>query len=177
MKKGIVLALLLALTALAVAYSISNAPRHQKPVVAGFAAPDFQLADYDGGTWRLSGLDGVVFINFWATWCKECRQEMPSIQRLYEKKKDDPKFHLLSILYQDDPAKAREFMDKNKYTFPVLVDPGGKTAYSYGLTGVPETYIINHEGMVKKKTLGPAEWDSTVVMNELSAILAEAEVK
>ncbi|GAB4389574.1 MAG: TlpA disulfide reductase family protein [Thermodesulfovibrionales bacterium] len=177
MKRAIILAVVFGVAAVAVVYSLSTAPRPQNPVLAGFNAPGFELADLEGRTWRLSDLDGVVFVNFWATWCKECREEMPSIQRLYEMKKDDPQFHLLSVLYQDDPKKARAFMEENGYTFPVLLDPGGKTAYAYRLTGVPETFLINREKRVEHKTLGPAEWDSPKVVQEISALISGTDKK
>jgi peroxiredoxin len=174
MKKGVLLAVLFALTMLLV-YSISSdRPRSTAPVVAGFKAPGFELADLQGRTWRLSDMAGsAVFINFWATWCKECIEEMPSIQRLYEETKGNERFLLLSILYQDEPEKARKFMESNSYTFPVLLDPAGVTARAYRLTGVPETYIVGTDGMVAKKTIGPAVWDDPEIIKEITTLTAQ----
>jgi cytochrome c biogenesis protein CcmG/thiol:disulfide interchange protein DsbE len=174
MKKGVLLTVLFALTMVLV-YSISSdRPRSTAPVVAGFKAPGFELTDLGGRTWKLGEMAGsVVFVNFWATWCKECVEEMPSIQRLYEQTKDNEKFHLLSILYQDDPETARKYMAENSYTFPVLIDPASITAKAYHLTGVPETYIVGTDGMVAKKTIGPAEWDDPEIIKEITTLTAQ----
>lgn len=177
MKKAALLAFLLLLTAVVVYSIVSNKPRSLPPVVAGFEAPDFELMDLDGKTWKLSEMAGdVVFINFWATWCKECIEEMPSIQRLYEHMKDNQRFHLLSILYQDEPEAAKKFMDDNGYAFPVLLDPLSRTSRAYRLTGVPETFIVGQDGIVAKKTIGPAKWDAPEIVEKLADLTAQTEI-
>jgi peroxiredoxin len=137
----------------------------------GLPAPDFELKDPDGRLWRLSDMKGaVVFVNFWATWCAPCIEEMPSIQKLYEKTKDNPEFRLLTVLFRDDPKNAYLFMTEKKYTFPLLIDPDGSVARSYGLTGVPETYIIDKKGALRGKTIGPENWDSPGIIDNLNRI-------
>jgi peroxiredoxin len=123
-------------------------------------APNFTLKDTKGKTWNLADLKGqVVFINFWATWCPPCRKEMPSMQRVYSTLPAD-KFKMLAILSNDDPAIADSFTAKGGFTFPILVDPEKKTAQTYGITGVPETFIIDKQGIIREKYIGAVEWDS-----------------
>lgn len=175
MKKAALLLVLLAVSAPVIYKLASDRPPSRPPVLPGFQAPDFELEDDTGRPWRLSGMAGsVVFINFWASWCKECREEMPSIQRLYEMKKDDPRFHLITILYRDEPEIARKYLEENSYTFPMLIDPTGKAAYDYRLTGVPETFIINKGGMVAGKVIGPAEWDSPEIVGLITKLIEDS---
>jgi peroxiredoxin len=141
----------------------------QGPNVAevGKPAPDFTLVDRKGKTWTLSELKGqVVFVNFWATWCPPCREEMPSMQRLYTRLPKD-KFKMLAILNSDDPALADTFATKLGITMPILNDPNNKVGQKYGLTGVPETFIVDKQGVVREKFIGPAQWDSPGVMQML----------
>ena len=131
-----------------------------KVAVVGQPAPNFTLTDRQGGTWSLSELKGqVVFVNFWAAWCPPCRQEMPSMQALYTSMPTD-KFKMLAILYKDTPEAADALTAQLGCTFPVLVDPGDRTGQAYGLTGVPETYIVDKSGVLREKFLGPVEWNS-----------------
>ncbi len=129
--------------------------------MVGKPAPDFTLVDRQGKTWTLSELKGqVVFVNFWATWCAPCREEMPSMQELHEKLPKD-KFKMLAILNNDDPVLADSFAAKLGLTIPILDDQANTVGAKYGLTGVPETFIINKKGMVVRKYLGPAQWTAT----------------
>ncbi|MBU0480711.1 MAG: TlpA family protein disulfide reductase [Proteobacteria bacterium] len=134
----------------------------QGPKVAtvGQPAPDFTLVDLQGKTWTLSQLKGqVVFVNFWATWCPPCREEMPSMQRLYTMLPPD-KFKMLTVLNKDAPEAAKVFAGKLNLTIPILLDPNSQAGAAYGLTGVPETYIVDKQGILREKVIGPAQWDS-----------------
>ncbi len=123
-------------------------------------APDFALQDLKGKTWKLSDLKGkVVFINFWATWCPPCREEMPSMEALHRDMADKP-FQILTILSNDEPKMADTFARKNGYTFPILVDRDGAVSATYGITGVPETFIVNADGLLLRKFIGPYDWNS-----------------
>lgn len=138
-----------------------------KVVEVGNPAPDFTLVDTKGKTWNLAELKGqVVFVNFWATWCPPCREEMPSMQRMHTSLPAD-KFKLLSILNNDRPDFAESLARTIGVTFPILVDPGSKTGRAYGLTGVPETYIVDKQGILREKFLGPLQWDSPNAMQML----------
>ena len=130
-------------------------------------APDFSLVDRQGKTWTLSELKGqVVFVNFWATWCPPCREEMPSMQKLHQMLPKD-KFKMLAILNGDDPALADSFAAKLGLTMPILNDQANKVGPKYGLTGVPETFIINKKGVLMEKFIGPAQWDSPAYIQML----------
>jgi cytochrome c biogenesis protein CcmG/thiol:disulfide interchange protein DsbE len=138
-----------------------QSPFNKLPVAeVGKPAPDFILQDTSGKTWKLSDLKGqVVFINFWATWCPPCREEMPSMQELYGAMPME-RFKMLTILSNDDPELAKTFVAKFGYTFPVLIDPFSETGQAYGLTGVPETYIVDKQGVLRQKYIGPRLWSS-----------------
>ncbi len=128
---------------------------------AGFPAPDFNLQDLQGRAHRLSEFRGkVVFLNIWATWCPPCRMEMPSMEHLYQRLKGRD-FVMLAVSEDDDGrASVQRFVDEMRLTFPVLIDPDGVVPGRYGVTGYPETFIIDREGRVIQHTIGPEDWES-----------------
>lgn len=164
--KRIVIVVILIVSVLVLLF-IPKEERINRAVVAvGLKAPEFELPEIDAsgknpsGIWRFSELKGkVVFINFWASWCEECKKEMPSMQWLYKKMQGRP-FQMITILYRDKPEKAMAYMRENGFTMPVLLDPGNKVSYSYGVSGVPETFIIDKEGILRKRIIGMGIWDS-----------------
>lgn len=131
----------------------------------GRPAPDFTLLDTKGRSWRLSDLRGnVVFVNFWATWCPPCREEMPSMQALNQEMAKEP-FKMLAILANDNPSLGENFVNRLGGAFPVLIDPRGETGRAYGITGVPETFIVDAAGVLREKIIGPRPWDSVEAKN------------
>lgn len=128
----------------------------------GRVAPDFVLEDLEGRTWRLSDQRGkVVFLNFWATWCPPCREEMPDMEALHrEMALLGQPFQMLAVLSNDDPANAALLANSLKLTFPILNDGQGTAGLAYGLTGVPETFIIDAEGIVRERFIGARAWNS-----------------
>lgn len=133
----------------------------ERPVATvGKPAPDFDTLDLDGKIWSLSKLKGkVVFINFWATWCSPCREEMPSMQRLYTKLPKD-KFEMIALFNNDKKPAVRKFVSQLGLTFPILSDEHNFAGTKYGLTGLPETFIVDKQGVIREKIIGPAKWDS-----------------
>jgi cytochrome c biogenesis protein CcmG, thiol:disulfide interchange protein DsbE len=131
-----------------------------EPLTVGKAAPDFQLPDLDDKEIRLSDYRGkVVFLNFWATWCKPCREEMPSMEVLYKNfEKDGLVILAVSIDRVTTKKEIPPFVKSLNLTFPVLVDSWGQTDKRYKLMGVPETYIIDREGTLREKVIGPRDW-------------------
>ncbi len=130
-----------------------------EPVIAGKEAPDFTLPDLQGKMVKLSDFRGkVVFLNFWATWCKPCEEEMPSMQALYNSLKGRD-FEMLAVSVDSKGGEVvQEFVDKYRITFPVLHDQDGKVKETYKTTGVPETFIIDQNGVVAEKVWGPRDW-------------------
>ncbi len=126
----------------------------------GDPAPDFSLVDMQGKTWTLSELKGqVVFINFWATWCPPCLKELPSMQKLYATLPAD-KFKMLALLNKDKMTLAEFVANQKGITIPILDDSQNTIGSKYFLTGLPETYIIDKQGTLVEKFIGPAQWDA-----------------
>jgi len=138
----------------------------------GFTPPDFSLRDLEGRVYRLADLRGkVVFLNLWATWCPPCREEMPSMEALYRRLKHRD-FVMLAV--SEDEAGAavvKPFVESLGVTFPVLLDPEGRLPARYGVTGFPETFIIDKSGKLVTHQIGPANWESKEVVDFLLALL------
>jgi peroxiredoxin len=163
------------LIALAVMTAIFFSGCEKKVVLKeGQQAPVFDLTDVDGNNWRLEDLGGsVVLINFWATWCSSCTSEMPSLQRLFHETEEETGLVILTIIFKDDPYKAYAYVKSNNYGFPVLKDPDGLVAEAFGLTGVPETFVIGKNGILRKKVIGPATFDAPEVIAYLERLTRE----
>jgi cytochrome c biogenesis protein CcmG/thiol:disulfide interchange protein DsbE len=139
--------------------------RRVKRMEIGKPAPDFVLQDAEGKTWKLSSLKGkVVFVNFWATWCKPCRDEMPSMEALNKAMAGQP-FQMLSIVFNDDLDMANSFARGLGATFPVLANPSPELTEAYMITGVPETFLIDTNGILRHKFIGPYNWDTWEMRN------------
>jgi peroxiredoxin len=143
-----------------------------EPLTVGKQAPDFQLPDLNDKDIRLSDYRGkVVFLNFWATWCKPCREEMPSMEVLYKNfEKDGLVILAVSIDRVTTKKEIPPFVKGLNLTFPVLVDSWGQTDKRYKLMGVPETYIIDREGTLREKVIGPRDWtrlDNLQILTQL----------
>jgi len=136
-----------------------------KRMEIGKPAADFVLQDSAGNTWKLSSQKGkVVFVNFWATWCKPCRDEMPSMEALNKAMAGQP-FQMLSIVFNDDLDMAESFARRLGATFPVLANPGPELKEAYMLTGVPETFLVDTGGILRHKFIGPYNWDTLEMRN------------
>ena len=128
---------------------------------AGKPAPSFALPGLDGKIVHLSDHRGkVVLVNIWATWCRPCVDEMPSLEKLYQEFKDRD-FEILAVSIDADGTGAVvPFMLKYKLTFPALIDSEGSIRESYRVTGVPESFIIDQQGILVKKIIGAADWSA-----------------
>jgi len=128
-------------------------------VVSGDMAPDFQLEDTKGNQVSLSDLRGkVVLINFWATWCPPCLEEMPSMEKLNEVMAGND-FVMLAINTEGNGRTVvPAFLEKTPYTFPILFDDKGVVQKRYGVYKFPESYIIRKDGSVAEKIIGPLDW-------------------
>lgn len=146
-------------------------------VVAGSRAPDFQAVTLDT-TPRTVSLDQyrgqVVLLNIWATYCVPCRVEMPSIENLQQTMANRG-LHIVAVSI-DDPTKTqaiRNFVKHYGLTFQVLHDPDGRIAKTYQTTGVPETFVIGRDGVIRKKIIGATLWNTDANRALVSTLLDE----
>ncbi|HEY3305818.1 MAG TPA: redoxin domain-containing protein, partial [Candidatus Binatia bacterium] len=123
-------------------------------------APDFSLEDLSGKRLSLKDLRGkVVFLNFWATWCVPCRQEMPLMEALHREFKDQG-LEIVAVNFREDKKAVEKFFAELGLTFKVLLDYDGNVSNEYGAWSLPLTYIINRKGEFVGKTIGDRKWDS-----------------
>jgi peroxiredoxin len=134
-------------------------PKSAESQLEDLPAPDFTLPDLNGIEHALSAYKGkIVFLNIWATWCQPCKDEMPSMEKLYQRFKDKD-FIMLAVSIDKDGKKSVEpFMKEYNLTFPALLDQEGITSKLYKTTGVPETFIIDKNGIIIHKVIGPRDW-------------------
>jgi peroxiredoxin len=127
----------------------------------GTAAPDFTLKDLNGRDVSLSSLKGkVVFLNFWATWCPPCKEEIPSMMKLNQQM-TGKSFQMLAVSIDEGGKDAvTAFFKRTGFNLPSLNDPEQKAGKLYGITGVPETFVIDKNGVVVKKVIGGMDWAS-----------------
>ena len=135
--------------------------------------PDFALEDLDGNEHRLSAYQGqVVLVNFWATWCPPCVEELPSMQRLYEDLEDAP-FTILAVDMGEDTQAIRGFLDKleTEVTFPILVDEAGRIMGAWNIAAFPTSFLIGPDGEVEYALYGGLEWDQPEVVEKIEGLL------
>ena len=157
--KGPLLIIIIAI-GVALIFLLPETKTYKEVASVGKLVPDFEYADSDGKIWKIADLRGkVVYINFWATWCTTCEAEMPSKEALRIKMQGKP-FQMLGMLFKDDPANLISYKQTHTVNVPTLISPDNDSAKKFGITGVPETFIIDKEGIVREKLVGPREWDS-----------------
>ena len=134
------------------------------PVSVGSAAPEFsaQTLDAAGATRTLADYRGqVVLLNVWATWCAPCRAEMPSIQALHESyRAAGLRVVAVSVDGEGEQTKIRDFIREYGLTFEVLHNASGDIQQRYQTTGVPESFVIGPDGVIRKKVIGAVDWNS-----------------
>lgn len=145
-----------------------------KPAIEGNPAPNFTLNTLDGKSVTLADLRGqVVLVNFWATWCPPCRAEIPSLMRLNATMVGKP-FRMLCISIDDGGAVAvQQFFRSSGMMLPALLDTDKKAGLAYGITGVPETFVIDKGGVILKKVVGGMEWDQPEVVAYLNDLTSK----
>jgi peroxiredoxin len=151
-KKIIIPLILISLIGYAIFDFVEDKKRGTTGIKIGNMAPDFelQLLNDENETIRLSDLKGKkVVVNFWASWCKPCREEMPEIQEFYETKSDDIEVLAVNMTASEVKAEnAHKFVEGKGYTFPLLVDPENQASSDYKVLGLPETFFINTDGTI-----------------------------
>jgi peroxiredoxin len=122
-------------------------------IVIGAEAPDFEAANTEGQKVRLSDYRGqMVLINFWASWCKPCVREMPLINEVYQGSGDGTA--VLFVNVGDSKGTITEYMETQKYSFPVIIDVTGRISGHYGITGLPATIIVDKDGTIRQAVMG-----------------------
>lgn len=136
-------------------------------------APDFALPAREGADVRLSELKGqVVMINFWATWCGPCRQEMPLLQQL-QSKYEPLGFTLLGVNVENDSAAAQAWLKGVPVTFPILFDRKNEVAERFGVEGMPSTVFVDREGKVRYVHRGYKPGDEAKYADMIRSLVKE----
>lgn len=129
----------------------------------GKPAPDFTLNTLDGNPLTLSDLKGKkVILNFWATWCPPCKDEMPHFQEYYEKYAEEDNVEIVAVNYtlNDKMASVENFVKSYDLTFPVLLMEEEDVRETYKVYTLPSTFFINSKGVIEKQVLGPLDLDT-----------------
>lgn len=142
------------------------------PAVENSPAPDITVNSLQGKPLKLSDLKGkVVLLNFWATWCPPCREEIPSMMKLNSAMAGKP-FQMVAVSIDEGGVPAIEsFFKTSGFALPAYTDPDGRGAKTYGITGVPETFVIDKNGILVKKVIGSMAWDSPEVISNLEGLM------
>ena len=170
-RRGVaVIASLVALGAILILLSSKPIP---VAVDTGSRAPSFVLARLgEDPPLSLDSLEGrVVLVNFWATWCKPCEDEMPSMDRLYRGLRRE-RFELVAISVDEDRSVVEDFRDRHTLSFPILLDPERAVANAYQTYRFPESFLIDARGRVVERYVGPREWDAPEYAARIDRLLA-----
>jgi len=147
---------------------ITGCTRGSRPGLVGSPAPDFTVQDADRKV-SLHDLRGkVVVLNFWATWCPPCVEEMPSLVKLQSDFKD--RVVVLAVSVDEDERSYHTFLKKNNVDLLTVRDPQQKSNELYGTIKFPETYIIDRNGVVQRKFIGPVDWTRADVVEYLNKL-------
>jgi cytochrome c biogenesis protein CcmG, thiol:disulfide interchange protein DsbE len=142
------------------------------PELVGHSAPDFTVSDPEH-TVSLHEYKGkVVVLNFWASWCAPCIEELPSLIQMQHDLGD--KITVLAIATDDNPDAYRRFVRDHHVDLITVNDPAKKISDTYGTWGWPETYIIDRKGIVRRKFIGPVEWTSSSIISYLEKLQTES---
>ncbi|MGV3487849.1 MAG: TlpA family protein disulfide reductase [Tuberibacillus sp.] len=140
-----------------------NAVAHSIGVDIGNTSPDFKLATLDGKEVSLSSYRGKkVILNFWATWCPPCRQEMPDMEAFYEQHAADQNVVVLAVnltIAESSTKNVENFIKEHKLTFPVLLAQSEDIANTFQTFTIPTSYIIDSKGIIRNKMIGPMSQD------------------
>ena len=120
---------------------------------------DIVLFDLNQNPVKLTDYKGaIVFLNFWASWCPPCRNEMPSMQKLYNRYKTEP-FKMIAVSIKESPGQVKDFFKEKRLSFTALLDPRGEAGKKFGINSIPTTFILDKNGNIIARALGPRDWD------------------
>jgi peroxiredoxin len=139
--------------------------------VPGQTAPDFTLPSIDGQQFSLQQYRGkVVFLNFWATWCIPCREEMPALEQLHRKYQSEG-LAVLAIDLKESAEQVKAFFQKHTLSFPSFIDHNGSVFRDYLVAGMPTTYLIGRDGQLLARGIGGRDWMRTEAHELIRALV------
>jgi peroxiredoxin len=147
------------------------------PYPHGMKPPEFNAQTVGGPTVPLAGLRGrVVLLNFWASWCRDCRAELPMFEQLHRDLAAQGRT-ILGVNVREGTRTIRRYADELDLTFPLVLDPKGKITASYGVIGLPTTFLIGRDGRPVALAIGPRHWDAAPARAVIQTLLAEPEAQ
>ncbi len=156
--------------ALAAAVAAEKSGQALTPLADRPPAPELDLHDMDGARHRMSDYLGrVVIVNFWATWCPPCREEMPSMQRAYEQLRGEG-IEMLAINIGEDEDTLFAFTADYPVEFPLLLDLDSATIQRWPVKGLPTTFVVDPEGRLAYRAIGGRAWDDSDLLATLRAL-------
>lgn len=162
-------AAILVLTALLVFVLYSSI--HERIVTVGDSAPDFTITTDNGQKISTASFGGrLLVLNFWATWCQPCVEEVPSLDQ-FAKDMAGSGVVVLGVSMDTNPKLYRDFLSRNRISFLTARDPGAKISADYGTFKYPESYIIDARGKVVQKIIGPTNWTDGSMVNAVKSFL------
>jgi cytochrome c biogenesis protein CcmG/thiol:disulfide interchange protein DsbE len=145
---------------------------HERIVAAGDTAPDFSITTDAGRTITRANFGGkLLVLNFWATWCPPCLEEMPSLNE-FQKLFADQGVVVLAVSVDQNPQAYSQYLARLKPVFQTARDPEGAVSADYGTSKYPETYIIRPDGKVVEKIISNRDWMDPSMVNEIKSLLA-----
>lgn len=157
--------------------AIGSAPASDaelKPWTGAPQAPAIVLPAPDGTTLALEKWRGrVVLVNFWASWCEPCVEEMPAMQLLRERF-DRSRFEILAVNFREHPQRIESFMKRMDIDFPVVRDDDGSVARNWGVRVFPSSFIVDATGRIRLAAIGPVDWTASDVEARIRALLSPA---
>lgn len=151
-------------------FQLSAASGQIKPYKGNLKQPDFTLKDFDGNTHHLSDYRGkLTIVQFWATYCTPCRKEMPTMNRLIKKMKDED-FALITINMAEDKSSVAKFKQEVAMDFPVLMDTNGEVLNQWKVFAAPANFIVDKQGEIRYTLYGAVEWDSPKMVEALKLL-------
>jgi thiol-disulfide isomerase/thioredoxin len=160
----------LKLFALLLALALPAAAAELKPWPGG-PAPSLELVDLQGKKHSLADYRGkVVLINFWATWCAPCREEMPSIERLRASLEGRP-FAVLAVNLAEPESRIQKFLDAMPLGFTILLDRDTKTTRAWQAKVLPATYIVGADGAIRYRHVGELDWSKPEIRKQIVALM------
>ena len=143
-----------------------------RPYPRGTLPPEFRLRTLEGRTVTLAGLRGqVVLLNFWATWCLECRPEMPALEALH-RRFGARGLAVVGVNTREGPIVVRDYVRELGLTFPLLLDSDGTVTRRYGVIGLPTTFLVGRDGRSAALAVGAREWASAAAVEIVETLLA-----